>query len=155
MCGVCPLLNRCRGTISKDQTHRTMFIPRRTFHNTLARQRTKTVQGAGRNRRAAVEALMRCLKHPFGGQRGKLPVRGLIRVSLVMAAAALMINVRRIWRHGSPPLEAADGTPEQPEASTSGGENLRDAQLSTFVTGLLNRLGLLPTDVPNPKPAWN
>ena len=98
---------------------------------------------------------MRCLKHPFGGQRGKLPVRGLIRVSSVMAAAALMINVRRIWRHGSPPPEARDGAPEQPEVSTTGGENPRDAQLYTLFAGLLNHLGLRLTDVPSPNLAWN
>jgi Transposase DDE domain/Transposase domain (DUF772) len=101
VCGTCPLQDRCRGTISSDQARRTMFIPSRTFHNTLARQRSKTVQGPGRNRRAAVEALMRCLKHPFGGQRGKLPVRGKVRVTMLMVAAALMVNLRRIWRYGA------------------------------------------------------
>jgi Transposase DDE domain len=154
-CRQCPLQARCKGTVSCHDTKRTMWLPLRTIHNALRRQRTRTVQGPGRNRRAAVEALMRCLKHPFGGQRGKLPVRGLIRVSLVMAAAALMINVRRIWRHGSSPPEARDGAPEQPEVSTTGGENPHDAQLYTLFAGLLNHLGLRLTDVPSPNLAWN
>jgi hypothetical protein len=155
LCGACPLLNRCRGTISKDQTRRTMFIPRRTFRNTLARQRSKAVQGPGRNRRAAVEALMRCLKHPFGGQRGKLPVRGLIRVSQVMAAAALMINIRRIWRYGSPPPVTPSAEPEHPEARPTGGENLPDAQLRALFFGMLTHLRLLLLGVPGRCPAWN
>jgi hypothetical protein len=154
-CRQCPLQARCPGTLSCHETKRTMWLPLRTIHNALRRQRTRTVQGPGRNRRAAVEALMRCLKHPFGGQRGKLPVRGLIRVSLVMAAAALMINVRRIWRHGSPPPEARDGAPKQPEVNTTGSENARYAQLYTLFAGLLNHFGLRLTDVPSPSLAWN
>ena len=99
-CRQCPLRARCPGTLSCNDTKRTMWLPLRTIHNALRRQRTQTVQGPGRNRRAAVEALMRCLKHPFGGRRGKLPVRGQIRVAMLMVAAALMVNLRRIWRYG-------------------------------------------------------
>jgi hypothetical protein len=116
--------------------------------------RSKTVQGPGRNRRAAVEALMRCLKHPFGGQHGKLPVRGLIRVSLVMAAAALMINVRRIWRYGSPPPVTPGAEPEHPKARPTGDENLPDAQLRAFFFGMLTHLRLL-LGVAGRCPAWN
>lgn len=100
-CRQCPLQARCPGTLSCHDTKRSMWLPLRTIHNALRRQRTQTVQGPGRNRRAAVEALMRCLKHPFGGKRGKLPVRGQIRVALLMVAAALMVNLRRIWRYGA------------------------------------------------------
>jgi hypothetical protein len=37
--------------------------------------------------------------HPFGGQAGKLPVRGQIRVMQVVIYSALMVNLRRIWHH--------------------------------------------------------
>jgi hypothetical protein len=37
--------------------------------------------------------------HPFGGQAGKLPVRGQVRVTQVLICSALMVNLRRIWRH--------------------------------------------------------
>jgi hypothetical protein len=37
--------------------------------------------------------------HPFGGQAGKLPVRGQIRVSQVLICSGLMVNLRRIWRY--------------------------------------------------------
>jgi hypothetical protein len=94
-CRQCPLQARCSGTLSCHDTKRTMWLPLRTIHNALRRQRSQTVQGPGRNRRAAVEALMRCLKHPFGGRRGK------IRVTMLMVAGALMVNLRRIWRYGA------------------------------------------------------
>ncbi len=106
-CRQCPLQTRCSGTLSCHDSKRTMWLPLRTIQNALRRQRTQTVQGPGRNRRAAVEALMRCLKHPFGGKRGKLPVRGQIRVAMVMVASALMVNLRRIWRYGAAQLASA------------------------------------------------
>jgi hypothetical protein len=37
--------------------------------------------------------------HPFGGQSGKLPVRGQPRVTQVIFCSAFMVNVRRIWRY--------------------------------------------------------
>ena len=44
--------------------------------------------------RAAVEATIRSLKHPFPG--GKLPVRGLIRATMVVCCSAMMVNLRRL-----------------------------------------------------------
>ena len=49
------------------------------------------------NRRSAIEATVRSVKHPF--RQGKLPVRGRIRVSMMLVASAAMTNVRRIWRY--------------------------------------------------------
>lgn len=120
---------------------------------TLARQPSKTVQAPGRNRRAAVEALMRCLKHPFDAQHGKLPARGLIRVSQVMAAAALMINIRRIWRYGSPPAVTLGAEPDYPQAGPTGGENLPDAHLWAFLFVILTHLRLRLLGVPGHCPA--
>jgi hypothetical protein len=61
------------------------------------RQRTAAFRAEKTNPRAAVEATMRSIKHPFGN--GKLPVRGLPRVSMMMVASAAMCNARRIWRY--------------------------------------------------------
>ncbi len=49
------------------------------------------------NLRAAVEATMRSAKHPFPA--GKLPVRGIFRVTSMMIASVLHINMRRIWKY--------------------------------------------------------
>ncbi|NOZ51331.1 MAG: hypothetical protein GXP37_15005 [Chloroflexi bacterium] len=52
---------------------------------------------AAQNLRAAVEATVRSVKHPF---RGKLPVRGKFRMASMMLASALMANMRRIHAYG-------------------------------------------------------
>jgi hypothetical protein len=50
-----------------------------------------------RNLRAAVEATVRQVKHPFPAS--KLPVRGLFRMGCMIIGSALMSNVRRIQRY--------------------------------------------------------
>jgi len=52
---------------------------------------------SGQNLRAAVEASVRSIKHPFPAS--KLPVRGLFRMSCLLLASATMANLRRIHRH--------------------------------------------------------
>lgn len=49
------------------------------------------------NPRAAAESTVRSVKHPF--RAGKLPVRGQFRVTSMLIASALHVNMRRIWRH--------------------------------------------------------
>lgn len=44
--------------------------------------------------RAVVEATIRSVKHPF--RRGKLPVRGLVRATMMICASAFMVNLKRI-----------------------------------------------------------
>ena len=63
------------------------------------RQRAAQTRGTGNNWRAAVESTVRSVTHPFGAQAGKLPVRGQVRVTQVLVCSALMVNLRRIWRH--------------------------------------------------------
>lgn len=60
-------------------------------------RRNKKHQKERRNLRAAVEASMREVKHPF--QAGKLPVRGAFRVTCMIFASAALTNVRRIKRY--------------------------------------------------------
>ena len=47
--------------------------------------------------RAAVEATVRQVKHPFPAS--KLPVRGLFRVTCMVIGSAMITNVRRIQRY--------------------------------------------------------
>lgn len=49
------------------------------------------------NIRAAAEATMRSVKLPFPA--GKLPVRGAFRVTSMMIASVLHVNMRRIWKY--------------------------------------------------------
>jgi hypothetical protein len=63
------------------------------------RQRAAQTRGSGNNLRAAIESTVRSVTHPFGGQTGKLPVRGQVRITQVLICSGLMVNLRRIWRH--------------------------------------------------------
>ena len=63
------------------------------------RQRALQTRGVGNNWRAAIESTVRSVTHPFGGQTGKLPVRGQIRVTQVLICSGLMVSLRRVWRY--------------------------------------------------------
>jgi hypothetical protein len=58
------------------------------------RENQQEAKASGRNLRSAVKATVRSVKHPV--RKGKLPVRGKRRVSMMMVASATMVNVRRI-----------------------------------------------------------
>jgi hypothetical protein len=57
----------------------------------------KLNQREGKNPRAAIEGTIREVKHPFPA--GKLPVRGLFRMTCVMVSSAAMTNIRRIHHY--------------------------------------------------------
>ncbi len=61
------------------------------------RQAKDRQKQSGQNLRAAVEATVRTIKHPFPS--GKLPVRGLFRVTSMIIGSALMGNIRSILRY--------------------------------------------------------
>jgi hypothetical protein len=64
---------------------------------TLRRQRSARFMQTKQNLRAAIEATIRAVKHPF--PKGKLPVRGRFRIFYMLIGAAAMNNVRQIQRH--------------------------------------------------------
>jgi hypothetical protein len=61
------------------------------------RRRSQQQQKIAGNLRAAVEATVRSVKHPFPA--AKLPVRGLFRVTCLVIGSAAVTNVRRIQRY--------------------------------------------------------
>ncbi len=99
ICSACPFHQegRCRAQPQKrDPRHLLAFTPKQV----RAAQRRKHFLehlDQGQNLRAAVEATVRSVKHPF--RAGKLPVRGQFRVTCLMIASAIHVNVRRICRY--------------------------------------------------------
>ena len=99
ICSICPFQTdeRCRAKPQKrDQRYLLAF----TIKEVRAAQRRKDFlrhKDSGQNLRAAVEATMRSIKHPFPA--GKLPVRGQFRMTSMIIASAIHVNVRRIWRY--------------------------------------------------------
>mgnify|MGYP007056088030 CR=1 FL=1 len=70
--------------------------------------------------RAAVEATVRSVKHPFPA--GKLPVRGQFRVACMMIGSAAVRNARRIQRY----LEAKMREEKQQNNTSAGMETAQE-----------------------------
>ena len=98
-CETCAFAEGCPARPVKRRGGRSLNVSLRQVQVALLRQRAAQTRGAGNNWRAAVESTVRSVTHPFGGQVGKLPVRGQVRVTQVLICSALMVNLRRIWRH--------------------------------------------------------
>jgi hypothetical protein len=99
VCETCPLRDQCPTHSLKRRSARVLRLSARQVQVARLRQRAARVRGRGNNWRAAVESTVRSVTHPFGGQAGKLPARGQTRVTQVLICSALMVNLRRIWRH--------------------------------------------------------
>ena len=98
ICQTCPfaLQDRCRAKSGKKDPAFKLSFTQQEVNWARRRQRFENSRQAGKNPRAAIEAVIRAVKHPFPA--GKLPVRGLFRVSCLVIASAAMANLRSIWR---------------------------------------------------------
>jgi hypothetical protein len=84
-------------------------------HTAQRRQACWAQKRTGTNLRVAVEATMRVIKHPFPA--GKLPVRGLFRVTALLIGSALMTNVRRLHAYRrAQRVKPAQSPADQPSA---------------------------------------
>jgi len=99
ICETCPFCDQCPTRSLKRRPARVLRLRARQVQVAQLRQRAAQARGRGNNWRAAIESTVRSVTHPFGGQAGKLPVRGHIRITQVLICSALMVNLRRIWRH--------------------------------------------------------
>jgi hypothetical protein len=99
ICEQCRWTDQCRAEPRKKHPTRALYITAREAQVARLRQRSLQTRGVGKNWRAAVESTVRSVTHPFGGQSGKLPVRGQPRVTQVIFCSAFMVNLRRIWRY--------------------------------------------------------
>jgi hypothetical protein len=78
------------------------------------------------NLRAAIEATIRCVKHPFPA--GKLPVRGSFRMACLLIGSAAMTNMRRIQHH----LKAKNQPEKLPEVAPIGPESSSERSGKSF-----------------------
>jgi hypothetical protein len=95
ICDTCPHLDACHTRPLKTKPERALYIKKRAFFSALRKQASLALKATGLNPRAAVEAAVRSVKHPF--RNGKLPVRGKPRMSMMIVSSVLMVNVRRIY----------------------------------------------------------
>ena len=96
-CESCPRAEQCPTKQLKRKPKRVLRFSQHQVDLALRRQRSAQARASGQDLRAAIEATVRSVKHPFGN--GKVPVRGKPRVSMVMLGSALMSNLRRIHRY--------------------------------------------------------
>ncbi|MBC8506838.1 MAG: transposase [Anaerolineales bacterium] len=99
VCERCPyhLENRCRAKPQKRIPCFSLSFTQQQVNWARRRRRHLAFMQEEVNLRVAIEATIRETKHPF--REGKLPVRGLFRITCMMIASAAMTNVRHIYRH--------------------------------------------------------
>lgn len=110
ICASCPFQKegRCRAMPQK-RDHRYMLSFTIKELRAAKRRRNHTLYKKEKgNLRAASEATMRSAKLPFPA--GKLPVRGKFRVTSMMIASVLHLNMRRIWQYESKVSGRVDST---------------------------------------------
>jgi len=98
-CLTCPfhLQERCPAQPGKKlPSFRLRFTPAQMVV-AQRRRKMRLSKQDGKNHRAAIEGTVREVKHPFPA--GKLPVRGLFRVTCLLVGLAAMTNVRRIHHY--------------------------------------------------------
>ena len=96
-CQTCPFSDVCPAKTGKRDPRRHLRFTQAQSNVAQRRKRNQVHLEEGRNLRAAVEATVRQVKHPF--PNGKLPVRGQFRVTCMMIGSAVMSNIRRIQRY--------------------------------------------------------
>jgi hypothetical protein len=99
ICQTCPFAEqkRCRATPGKRDPRFKLSFTQQEVNSARRRKRYQSVKHHGKNPRAAVEAAVRSVKHPFPA--GKLPVRGQFRATCLVVASAAMSNIRSILRY--------------------------------------------------------
>lgn len=131
-CQACPLADQCPAKPGKRDGRHHLRFTQAQAHASQRRRRSQEQQKTGRNLRAAVEATVRSLKHPFPA--GKLPVRGRFRVACMLIGSAAVANVRRIQRY----LERGPGGEQegqnQPESPTGGAGRAPQVAWDSFLS---------------------
>ena len=97
LCQTCPFQSTCQAKPLKRQPAFRLNLTLKRIHSARRRRRSMERLKDGKNPRAAVEACMRSLKHPF--RHSKAPVRGMFRITCLVVASAIMVNTRRIHRY--------------------------------------------------------
>jgi hypothetical protein len=97
VCQACPLIEKCPSRPVRRNPIRFLYFLDWEVHVARRRQQNAEFQKMKQNPRAAIEATIRAVKHPFSNS--KLPVRGKFRVFYLMIGAAIMNNVRQIQRY--------------------------------------------------------
>jgi len=97
VCLTCSKFMKCPVQRGKRDLRFHLRFNQQQVNMSQRRKRSRAHQEEGRNLRAAIEATVRQVKHPFPSS--KLPVRGRFRITCMVIGSALVSNVRRIQRY--------------------------------------------------------
>ena len=98
ICQTCPFYQTsCPAQPGKRDPRLHLNFSEAQAHVAQRRRRSLACLQEGRNLRAAIEATVREVKHPFPAS--KLPVRGRFRVTCMVVGSALATNAHRIQRY--------------------------------------------------------
>jgi hypothetical protein len=140
VCSTCPLLDQCPAQPGKRDLRRHVRFTQAEAHASERRRRSLKQQKEGRNLRAAVEATMRSIKHPFPA--GKLPVRGKFRMASMLIGSAAVSNVRRIQRYLQAKAKDEMAQPVAPGAEKRPRKQGRDSFWAFIRTSLVALYGM-------------
>ncbi len=140
-CKSCSFCDSCPTLSLKCTPERVRRFSQQDVEVALRRQRTADARASGQNLRAAVEATVRSIKHPFGN--GKVPVRGQPRVSIVMLGSAAMSNLRRIHRYLVEQEEAKRAKKSDENEARRGQQVPGGSPFPSFLVPLRNSLCLI------------
>jgi hypothetical protein len=98
-CTACPFhtAGQCRAYPGKRDLRFRLLFTQQEVYAAQRRRRCRALLRDGHNPRAAVEATVRSVKHPFPA--GQVPVRGRFRVLCLVIASAALTNIRRLQRY--------------------------------------------------------
>ena len=99
ICATCPFMKeeRCPVKKQKRDPRPVLSFKRKELQAAKRRKAYLVHRKDEGNLRAAAEATMRSAKHAFPA--GKLPARGQFRVTSMMIASVMHVNMKRIWRY--------------------------------------------------------
>jgi hypothetical protein len=123
LCATCPFFEKgqCPTQPGKQDGRPRLRFTRSQAQASQRRRRSQEQKKTAGNLRAAVEATVRSVKHPFPA--GKLPVRGLFRVTCMVIGSAAVTNIRRIQRFLTANKQGETTQPASPD-----GQNRVSAQ---------------------------
>jgi hypothetical protein len=94
ICQNCPFFGQGQCPVEAKRDNFAVSVPKERAQSAHRRRRFERHKQAARNLRTAVEATVYQLKHKWA--KGKVRVRGLLRVTVTVLGSALSVNLRRI-----------------------------------------------------------
>jgi hypothetical protein len=136
-CQVCALADHCPAQPGQRDPRHHLRFTQAEAQAAERRRRSQQQQKESRNLRAAIEATVRSVKHPF--LAGKLPVRGQFRVACMLIGSAAIANIRRIQRY----LEAKirlENEPKDPQIEEQGVQESSAGSIFVWLKGVFGGL---------------